>query len=137
MDEDTRAYFEEIRRELNARFDTVDGRFDAVDARFDEIDARFGAVDARFGGMDARFTGIDGRFDAVEARITSEVAAARRELGVLIEQVRHQLAIVAETTIGHGHRLTANEAAIDRLREDMGLQMAELRVAITDLRARR
>lgn len=109
MDEDTRAYFEEIRRELNARFDTVDGRFDAVDARF----------------------------DAVDARITSEVAAARRELGVLIEQVRHQLAIVAETTIGHGHRLTANEAAIDRLREDMGLQMAELRVAIGDLRARR
>lgn len=102
MDDETRAYFDELRRELNARFDAVDARFDAV-----------------------------------ESRITAEVAAARREFGVLIEQVRHQLAIVAETTLDNSRRLTANEAATDRLRETVGLHMAELRVAIVDLRARR
>lgn len=123
MDDEIRVYFDELRRELNARFDAVDARFDDVDARFN--------------GVDGRFAGIDARFDAVESRITAEVAAARNELGVLIEHVRHELAVVAETTLDNSRRLTANEAATDRLRETVGLHMAELRVAIVDLRARR
>lgn len=130
MDDELRVYFDELRRELNARFDAVDARFDDVDARFDD-------VDARFNGVDGRFAGIDARFDAVESRITAEVAAARNELGVLIEHVRHELAVVAETTLDNSRRLAANEAATDRLRETVGLHMAELRVAIVDLRARR
>jgi hypothetical protein len=52
---------EALRREFNARFDTVNARFDSVDARFDSVDARFDDMDKRF---DARFDDMNRRFDA-------------------------------------------------------------------------
>lgn len=43
---------EALRREFNARFETVNVRFDSVDARFDDMNRRF---DARFDDMNKRF----------------------------------------------------------------------------------
>jgi hypothetical protein len=59
---------EETRRQMDARFDAVDGRLDGMDARFDGVDARFDRMDARFDGVDARFDRMDARFDGVDAR---------------------------------------------------------------------
>ncbi len=35
---------QEIRKEMNTRFDVIDKRFDAVDERFDEVEARIGGL---------------------------------------------------------------------------------------------
>jgi hypothetical protein len=43
---------EALRREFNARFDTVNARFDSVDDRFADMNKRF---DARFDDMNKRF----------------------------------------------------------------------------------
>jgi outer membrane murein-binding lipoprotein Lpp len=43
-----------LRREFNARFDTVSEHFDAVNARFDAVNARFDAVNARFDDTNRR-----------------------------------------------------------------------------------
>jgi uncharacterized coiled-coil DUF342 family protein len=43
-----------LRREFNARFDTVNEHFDAVNARFDAVNARFDAVNARFDDTNRR-----------------------------------------------------------------------------------
>ena len=43
-----------LRREFNARFDTVNEHFGAVNARFDAVNARFDAVNARFDDTNRR-----------------------------------------------------------------------------------
>ncbi|MCX7925164.1 MAG: hypothetical protein N2554_05065 [Fimbriimonadales bacterium] len=64
--------FEQLREEMNARFDAmqeyVDRRFDEVDERFNEVDRRFDEVDERFNEVDQRFDEVDRRFDASDAR---------------------------------------------------------------------
>jgi archaellum component FlaC len=105
VDDETRAYFDEFRRAVSVEFGVIAARFDAVDARFDGVDARFDAVDQRFGAVDRRFDGVDQRMDRLKDRIES----ARRELGVLIEDVRGDVRAVAEQVV-------ANTEAIDELR---------------------
>jgi archaellum component FlaC len=150
MDEETRAGFEDMRRgfaAINARFDQVDARFDAVDARFDQVDARFagvdarlGGVDARLGGVDARLGGVDARLDAVDARLdeanqgtaaisqrvdTLEERFMReiRQLGVITEDLRAQIQLVAEGVVGNGR-------AIERLRGEMNERFRENEVIV-------
>jgi archaellum component FlaC len=143
MDEETRAGFEDMRRgfaAINARFDQVDARFDAVDARFDQVDARFAGVDARLGGVDARLGGVDARFDAVDARLdeanqgtaaisqrvdTLEERFMReiRQLGVITEDLRAQIQLVAEGVVGNGR-------AIERLRGEMNERFRENEVIV-------
>ena len=53
---------EALRREFNARFETVNARFDSVDDRFADMNKRF---DARFDDMNKRF---DARFDDMNKR---------------------------------------------------------------------
>ena len=48
MREDTNRRFEELRQDMNSRFEAVDRRFEAVDRRFEAVDRRFEAVDRRF-----------------------------------------------------------------------------------------
>jgi hypothetical protein len=49
--EDTNRHFEELRLDMDRRFEAVDRRFEAVDRRFEAIDRRFEAVDRRFEAM--------------------------------------------------------------------------------------
>ncbi len=46
---------DDLKENVNQRFDVVDRRFDEVDKRFDKVDERFDKTDARFDKMDARF----------------------------------------------------------------------------------
>lgn len=79
--------------------DYLDQRFSAIDQRFDGIDQHFDAIDQRFGGVDRRFVELD--------------AELRRHFGVLIEQIRHELQLVAEMVV-------ANTEAIAVLRVRLG-----------------
>ena len=129
MDEETRAGFEDMRRgfaAINARFDGVDARFDGVDARFDQVDARFAGVDARFAGVDARLdeanqgtAAINQRVDTLEERLVREI----RQLGVITEDLRTQIQLVAEGVVGNGR-------AIERLRGEMNERFRENEVIV-------
>jgi archaellum component FlaC len=136
MDEETRAGFEDMRRgfaAINARLDQVDTRFDQVDARFDQVDARFAGVDARLGGVDARFDGVDARLDeanqgtaAISQRVdTLEERFMReiRQLGVITEDLRAQIQLVAEGVVGNGR-------SIERLRTEMNERFRENEVIV-------
>lgn len=47
--------FEEMREDMNMRFEQVDKRFEQVDKRFEQVDKRFEQVDKRFEQVDRRF----------------------------------------------------------------------------------
>jgi DNA anti-recombination protein RmuC len=51
---------DDLRENVNQRFDDVDRRFDQVDRRFDQVDKRFEQVDKRF-------EQVDKRLDAMQA----------------------------------------------------------------------
>jgi hypothetical protein len=78
VDPETRAYLEDMRRELNLRFDGVDQRFDGVDQRFVQLESEL-----------------------------------RRHFGVLIEQVRHDLQIVAEMVVENTESIAIIRARLE------------------------
>jgi septation ring formation regulator EzrA len=55
--------FEEMRTDMNKRFEQVDKRFEQVDKRFEQMDKRFEQVDKRFEQMDKHLTAITNRMD--------------------------------------------------------------------------
>ena len=99
MDLETRGYLDEMRLEMNSRFDNVDHRFDEVDRRFTEVDRRFDEVDQRFVQVDERFVEVDGEL--------------RRHFGVLAESVRHDIQIVAEMVAANTESITALRVRLD------------------------
>jgi archaellum component FlaC len=113
VDPETRAYLEDMRRELNLRFDGVDRRFDGVDQRLDGIDQRLDGIDQRFDGVDQRFDGVDQRFDGIDQRFVQLESELRRHFGVLIEQVRHDLQIVAEMVVENTESIATIRARLE------------------------
>ena len=81
MDQELVLYFEE-------RFERQEQR---LNARFDRIEQRLDGHDQRFEQIDRRFEGIDRRFDEVNDRIEE----VKRHSGVLIEDLRYQVRLVA------------------------------------------
>ena len=55
--------FEEMRTDMNKRFEQVDKRFEQVDKRFEQMDKRFEQIDKRFEQMDKHLTAITNRMD--------------------------------------------------------------------------
>ncbi len=86
-----------------------------LDERFNGLihglDQRFDRVEQRLDGHDGRFESIDRRFDEVNERIDE----VKRHNGVLIEDLRYQVRLVAEgfSTFVDG-RYTQDQAKIDR-----------------------
>jgi archaellum component FlaC len=115
MDEETRAGFEDIRR----GFAAIHARFDGVDARLDEVDARFAGVDARFDEANQGTAAINQHVDTLEERFMREI----RQLGVITEDLRAQIQLVAEGVVGNGR-------AIERLRGEMNERFRENEVIV-------
>ena len=63
-----------------------------LEERFDRQEQRLDGHDQRFAQIDRRFEGIDRRFDEVNDRIEE----VKRHSGVLIEDLRYQVRLVAE-----------------------------------------
>jgi len=80
---------QELVQYLEERFDRQEQR---LNARFDRIAQRLDGHDQRFEQIDRRFEGIDRRFDEVNDRIEE----VKRHSGVLIEDLRYQVRLVAE-----------------------------------------
>ena len=47
--------FEELREDMNKRFEQIDKRFEQIDKRFEQVDKRFEQVDKRFEDVRSRF----------------------------------------------------------------------------------
>jgi len=103
---------QELVQYLTEQFTRVDQRFDRVEQRLDGHDQRFDRIDQRLDAHDQRFSSIDQRFDEV-----------KRHNGILIEDLRYQVRLVAEgfSTFVEG-RYTQDQARIDeRFRETQAL----------------
>jgi archaellum component FlaC len=100
----TQQVVQQISQQIQDLHQETLGRFGQVDARFNQIDARFEQIDARFGQVDARFEQVDRQF--------AEVKETARHTLVLVEDIRHQLQLVAEGYTGLSERLARVE--VDR-----------------------
>jgi hypothetical protein len=98
MDQELRAYLDE-------RFERIDRRFEQVDRRFEQMDERFERVDRRFEQVDRRFEQVDRRFEGSEE-------TARNTL-ILVEDMRHQVHLIAEAFVGLSDRM-------DRFQQEAG-----------------
>ena len=106
MDDETRTYFEEIRRQLTA----FAGRFDVMDQRFDV--------------MDRRFDGLDGKIEAY-----------RREAGVIAEKLLDKIQLVGEGVRGTVAAVERLRADMDgRFNENATLMRAAFRQLRRDRR---
>ena len=112
VDPELRAYLDERFDAVDRRFEAVDGRFDAVDRRFDAVDDRFDAIDQRFGAADQRIDGVDQRLDTVDRRFVALETEVRHS-GVLIEQVRHEVQVVAEMVVANTEAITQLRRRLD------------------------
>ena len=98
------------------------------------LDERFAGIDRRFVGIDQRFAGIDQRFEEMREEFKGKFEAMRSEMlvgfdevkrhnGILVEDLRHQVRLVAEgfATFVEG-RYTQDQARVDeRFRETHAL----------------
>ncbi len=74
----------------------LDERFAGITQRFEQIDQRFGQVDQRFEQIDQRFEQIDRRFEEMRREMHAGFDEVKRHNGVLVEDLRHQVRLVAE-----------------------------------------
>ncbi len=64
----TQESVDNLRRETEANFASLDKRFESIDKRFESVDKRFELIDRRLEVMDKRFESIDKRFDKLEGK---------------------------------------------------------------------
>ena len=99
---------QELRAEMNQRFEQVDRRFEQVDARIDAfrdaVNQRFEEVNQRFEGMDQRFEEVNQRFEEVNQRFDDVFRAIDRlgaRWGIRNESVfRRTMAALLEESFG-------------------------------------
>ena len=79
------------------------------------LDQRFSHLDQRFSYLDQRFSAIDQRFDGIDRRFVELDAELRRHFGVLLEQIRHELQLVAEMVVGNTEAIAVIRVRLDAL----------------------
>jgi archaellum component FlaC len=101
---------QELVQYLDERFGRIEQRLDRHDQRFEQIDRRFVQIDRQFERIGQPFVGIDRHFDEVNDRVEE----VKRHNGVLIEDLRCQVRLVAEgfATFVEG-RYAQDQARID------------------------
>lgn len=55
--------FEQLKSQMNDRFEQIDRRFEEIDRRFEQIDRRFEQIDVRFGQLEQRIDRMESRMD--------------------------------------------------------------------------
>jgi len=93
----------------------LDERFAGITQRFEQSDQRFGQVDQRFEQIDQRFEQIDRRFEEMRREMHAGFDEVKRHNGVLVEDLRHQVRLVAEGfAVFVDGRYAQDQANIDR-----------------------
>ena len=143
MDQELLQYLDErfngLVHGLDQRFEQIDRRFEGIDRRFEQIDRRFDEVTGRLDEVTGHVSELTGRIDEVTGRVgeltgrvdevtgrvgeltsrfdgvNDRIDEVKRHNGVLIEDLRYQVRLVAEgfATFVDG-RYTQDQAKIDR-----------------------
>ena len=87
--------------QIDQRFGQIDQRFEQVDQRFGQVDQRFGQIDQRFGQIDQHFESVDGQTKGLRQEMCEGFDEAKRHFGILAEDLRRQLQLVAEGLMTH------------------------------------
>ncbi|TSA03462.1 MAG: hypothetical protein D4R81_03310 [Nitrospiraceae bacterium] len=107
---------------LDERFNRVDQRFDRVEQRLDSHDQRFDRIERRLDGHDQRFESIDRQFVQVNQRIDDRFEEVKRHTGILVEDLRKEVHLVAEGLLTHIEvRHGEDREYFDRKFEDMSV----------------
>ena len=123
MDDETRAYFEEMRRDLSGlRGEVTDLRGEVTGLRGEFSDFR---------------GDVDRRFEALDDKIDSRAEEIRRDFGVLSEALRHDLQTVIEGVDNNTTKLAAHTHSMDVLRDQMNTRFARVRVDLAEIQRAR
>ena len=76
-------------------------QFAGINQRFEQVDQRFERVDQRFEQVDQRFEQIDRRFEEMRREMSAGFDEVKRHNGVLVEDLRYKLQLVAEGFATH------------------------------------
>src|SRR3989475_12969602 len=71
-------------------------QFAGINERFEQVDQRFEQVGQRFEQVDQRFEQIDRRFEEMRREMSAGFDEVKRHTGILVEDLRHQVRLVAE-----------------------------------------
>ena len=105
--EQTNKRFEELRQDMNARFELIDKRFEQIDKRFEQIDKRFEQVNNRFNDMFNFLWILTGIFTTLTASV---IAFAWWDRKTIIRKAKQE-------TIEHLEREGKLRNLIEALRE--------------------
>ena len=72
-----------------------------LDERFGRIEQRLDGHDRRFESIDQRFESIDRQFVQVNQRIDDRFEEVKRHTGILVEDLRKEVHLVAEGLLTH------------------------------------
>jgi len=67
----TNKKIDDLRGEMNNRFEAIDARFNAIDERFEAVDDRFNAIDKRFAAIDDKFEAVFDVLDDIKKEMKS------------------------------------------------------------------
>ncbi|MBI4638616.1 MAG: hypothetical protein HY727_19940 [Candidatus Rokubacteria bacterium] len=127
MDEETRAYLDDMRRDFGSRFDGVDSRLGVLEEKGDRLDHRFDVLDQRVDGLDSRLGALEQKVDGLDHRlgvVEQKVDGLDSRLGALEQKVDgldHRLGVVEQKVDGLDHRLGALEQKVDGLDSRVGV----------------
>lgn len=71
--------FEQLKSQMNDRFEQIDRRFEEIDRRFEQIDRRFEQIDVRFGQLEQRIDRMESRMDRRLDDIMLELGKNKQE----------------------------------------------------------
>jgi chromosome segregation ATPase len=71
--------FEQLKSQMNDRFEQIDRRFEQIDRRFEQIDRRFEQIDVRFGQLEQRIDRMESRMDRRLDDIMLELGKNKQE----------------------------------------------------------
>jgi len=71
--------FEQLKSQMNDRFEQIDRRFEKIDRRFEQIDRRFEQIDVRFGQLEQRIDRMESRMDRRLDDIMLELGKNKQE----------------------------------------------------------
>ena len=147
MDDETRGYLDQMRRELGGRFDALDGKSDAFTGHVDALDGKAGALDDKVGALDSKVAVLDGKVEALDGKVGTldvkidatrqelgeMIGEARREFGSLNEALRRDLETVVEGVDTSTKRIAFNTQSVERLRAQVNLRFAAVRADLAEL----
>jgi chromosome segregation ATPase len=124
LQQSTDNQFADLRQSTDSRFDKVDARLASLDSRVASLDSRVASLDSRVASLDSRVGSLDSRVGSLDSRVGSletrfdSLETEVRHLGVLQEQTRSEVRLVAEG-------VTATNESLDRFRVEIRQEMKE------------